>query len=88
MSVVHLSETGLNAGRRFCFSTADTSVHGMYAPLENPVFRAKCCLKCLVVWAIEGYEDDDEMPQWVKLMREEELSVISPVVIPTPVTSS
>lgn len=67
----HLSETGLNAGRRFCLATDGESVHGIYAPLQNPVFRANCCAKCLKVWANEAYDQDDEMPDYIKEIRTE-----------------
>lgn len=52
MSVVHLSETGFNAGRRLCLSTQEKSVHAAYAPLHRQEFRAGCCPECLKVWAL------------------------------------
>lgn len=69
MSLKHLSETGLHAGRRFCLSKDGESVHGMYAPLDNPEFRATCCPACLKVWAIEAYDDGDDTPDWVSEIR-------------------
>ncbi len=71
MSVVHLSETGFNAGRRLCLSTQEKSVHAAYAPLHRQEFRAGCCPECLKVWALEAYEDGDEMPDWVIKIRSE-----------------
>lgn len=70
--MIHLTETGFHAGRRFCMSNRSDgaqSVHGMYAPLDNPEFRAKCCPDCLKVWALEAYDDGDDMPQWVSDIR-------------------
>jgi hypothetical protein len=66
--LVHLSETGVNAGRRLCLAPRDESsrsVHAMYAPLGNPTFRASVCLKCLEVWATEAYEDGENMPLYI-----------------------
>ena len=66
--MIHLTETGYNAGRLFCLSQMhhdDTKAHGAYAPLHLSDFRAKCCTECLKVWANEAYEDGDDMPQWV-----------------------
>lgn len=67
---VHLSETGFNAGRRLCESMEGRSVHAMYAPLANPVFRAKCCPACLKVWANQAYDEGDEMPDYIRELRE------------------
>ena len=70
--MIHLTETGYNAGRLFCLSTMaedDTKVHGACAPLHLADFRGKCCKDCLKVWATEAYDDDDEMPAWVSEMR-------------------
>lgn len=66
--VVHLSETGLHAGRRFCGAARDDgnrSVHGIYAPLHAPEFRKEVCDACLTIWANEAYDDGDEMPDYV-----------------------
>ena len=71
--MIHLTETGYNAGRLFCLSTMaadDTKVHGAYAPLHLADFRGKCCQACLKVWATEAYDEtDDDMPEWVIAMR-------------------
>ena len=40
--MIHLAETGYNAGRLFCLSTMaedDTKVHGAYAPLHLSPYR-------------------------------------------------
>jgi len=66
---VHLSETGFNAGRRLCISISGRSVHAMYAALDNPVFRASCCTKCLGIWANSAYEIGDEMPDYIRALR-------------------
>lgn len=70
--VVHLTETGANAGRRLC--TADRSdgarnVHAVYAPLQNPTFRDQVCTACLQVWADKAYEDGDAMPDYIAELR-------------------
>jgi hypothetical protein len=65
LELVHLSETGLHAGRRLCLAPKDLSsrsVHAVYAPLHNPTFLATVCEKCLEVWAMEAYEDDADVP--------------------------
>ena len=70
--MIHLTETGYNAGRLFCSANrynaaadGDTFQHGVYAPLNDVAFREKCCSECLTTWALEAYDDGDEMPQWV-----------------------
>ena len=66
--LVHLSETGLNAGQRLCLAPRDgtsRSVHAMYAPLDNVDFRETVCAKCLSIWATEAYEAGDEMPEYI-----------------------
>jgi hypothetical protein len=68
LEYVHLSETGLHAGRRLCLAPKDQSsrsVHAMYAPLNNPTFLASVCEKCLHVWALEAYDDSDEIPEYL-----------------------
>jgi hypothetical protein len=70
--MIHLSETGYHAGRLFCLDNkveGDTSTHGMYAPLHLSSFRSQCCNKCLKVWADEAYDEGDEMPEWVTVIR-------------------
>lgn len=69
MSPVHLSETGLHAGRRLCMSSHGTSVHASYAPLDKLLYRQTCCTACLKVWATEAYDEGDEMPGWVITIR-------------------
>jgi hypothetical protein len=68
LELVHLSETGLHAGRRLCLAPKDhssRSVHAMYAPLHNPSFLASVCEKCLHVWALEAYEDGEDIPDYL-----------------------
>ena len=70
--MIHLSETGYHAGRLFCLGTKteeDTSAHGMFVPLHLADFRAKYCPDCLKAWAMEAYDEGDEMPEWVVEMR-------------------
>lgn len=71
--VVHLSETGVNAGRRFCSASRDDgnrSVHAMYAPLHAPEFRQNVCEACLSIWANEAYEEGDSMPEYIAEVRQ------------------
>jgi hypothetical protein len=67
--MIHLSETGYNAGRRLCGSTSGESVHAMYAPLNNPEWRATVCASCMKTWADEAYEGGDEMPLYIQEWR-------------------
>lgn len=76
--MIHLSETGLNAGRRLCLATDDESVHAMYAPLQKPEFRATVCPVCLKVWAMEAYDEGDEMPEYIKEIRVKAISLEPP----------
>lgn len=71
--MIHLTETGVNAGRRLCptdRSDGAQSVHAMYAPLENPEFRETVCPECLKVWAMEAYEEGDELPDYILAVRQ------------------
>ena len=72
--MIHLTETGFHAGRRLCLTARDDgarNVHAAYAPLHLAEFRSQCCPDCLRVWALEAYDDDDtDMPDWVRAMRE------------------
>lgn len=68
LELVHLSETGPNAGRRLCLAPRDQSsrsVHAMYAPLHNPTFLASVCVTCLHIWALEAYEDGEDVPDYL-----------------------
>lgn len=75
--MIHLTETGFNAGRPFCLTdrvaatqAGDTFQHGAYAPLHKDDVRALCCPECLKVWALEAYDDTDtDMPEWVAEIR-------------------
>jgi hypothetical protein len=70
--VVHLSETGPHAGRRFCGASRDDgnrSVHAMYAPLHSPEFRQNVCRACLETWATEAYEEGGPMPEYIAEVR-------------------
>lgn len=72
LDLVHLSETGLHAGRRLCLAPRDQSgrsVHAVFAPLQNETFRDQVCPKCLEVWAVEAYEDGDTMPEYIAAIR-------------------
>lgn len=69
--VIHLSETGYYAGRRLCLAQDGQSVHAVYAPLHKEEFRQKVCPECLKSYAIYGYDEGDEMPDWVQKIRSE-----------------
>lgn len=76
--VIHLSETGLRAGHRFCGAARDgasRSVHAMYAPLQNPEFRATVCDACLTTWAIEAYDDGETMPDYIAEARQKHKAI-------------
>lgn len=73
--VVHLSETGVHAGRRFCGAARDDgnrSVHAMYAPLDAAEFRQSVCEACLTIWANEAYDDGDAMPSYIAEARQKQ----------------
>jgi hypothetical protein len=68
LELVHLSVTGLHAGRRLCLAPTDQSsrsVHAIYAPLSNPTFLATVCEKCLHIWALEAYDDGENIPDYL-----------------------
>lgn len=70
--LVHLSETGLHAGRRLCLAPTDQSsrsVHAIYAPLSNSTFLATVCEKCLHIWALEAYDDGENIPDYLVELR-------------------
>lgn len=70
--MIHLTQTGYYAGHRLCQTARDDgedNAHAMHAPLDDAGFRAKCCPVCLKTWAVEAYDDGDEMPDWVRVMR-------------------
>lgn len=64
MSVTHLTFTGVDAGRPICDrprAEDDKGVHMVYAPLDNPEFRAKVCPHCLEAYV--GSFDEDELAE-------------------------
>jgi hypothetical protein len=70
--MIHLTLTGIHAGRRLCLASredGEQNAHAAYAPLQLADFRSKCCPHCLHTWAIEAYEPGDDMPPWVEEMR-------------------
>lgn len=69
--VIHLSETGYYAGRRLCLAQDGQSVHAVYAPLHKEEYRQRVCPECLKSYAIYGYDEGDEMPEWVHKIRSE-----------------
>ena len=70
--MIHLTLTGIHAGRRLCLASredGEQNAHAVYAPLNLADYRAKCCPHCLNTWAVEAYDQGEEMPQWVQDMR-------------------
>lgn len=70
--MLHLTETGLHAGRLLCEGerrAEDQHAHAVYAPLHLSDFRARTCANCLRVWAREAYDEGEAMPAWVGEMR-------------------
>ncbi len=81
-AIVHLTHIGVSAGVLLCGSprVADGDyAHASMAPLASEAFRARCCPECLKVWAMDAYEDGDEMPAWVREVRSP-----APVAAPVP----
>lgn len=70
--MIHLTEQGLNAGRRLCLtnrSDGQRNVHAAMAPLHLSDFRQQTCQECLKIWAIEAYDERDDMPDHVRALR-------------------
>lgn len=70
--MIHLTYTGPNAGRILCEAPRESNgeyAHATYCPLDNPAFRAKVCPECLKTWALYAYDDQDDMPDWVRELR-------------------
>jgi hypothetical protein len=70
--MIHLTETGYNAGRRFCLTDrhdGQRNVHAAHAPLHLADFRRDTCQQCLKIWAMEAYEDGDDMPDYIRDIR-------------------
>lgn len=70
---MHLTMTGVYAGTPICGEVKephDEGVHMIYAPLDNPEFRAKVCPKCLAAY-VDSFEEDElpEASDWVKAAR-------------------
>ena len=56
---IHLTETGINAGRRLCLTPRDDgqrNVHAAHAPLHLPDFRMQTCQECLMIWQESEHE--------------------------------
>lgn len=70
--MIHLTEQGLNAGRRLCLtnrSDGKQNVHAAQAPLHLPDFRMQTCQECLKIWALEAYDEQDDMPDYIRALR-------------------
>ncbi|NEX60225.1 hypothetical protein [Noviherbaspirillum galbum] len=70
--MVHLTETGVHAGRRLCAAPrndGERNVHAAMAPLHNPSVRAQVCPACLKTWALEAYDPSDDMPDYIVMLR-------------------
>ena len=73
--MIHLTYTGVYAGTLLCGKARkidNAHAHAVYAPLEKADYRATVCPECLKYYALDAYDDtDDDMPEWVKAIREE-----------------
>lgn len=70
--MIHLTETGVNAGRRLCLTNRNDgqrNVHAAHAPLHLSDFRKDCCQECMKIWADEAYDEGDEMPEYIQALR-------------------
>lgn len=74
--MIHLTETGVNAGRLLCLSDRaekqaqqDIFNHFAYAPMHDPNYRMMVCPECLKAYADFAFEDGDDMPDWVFQIR-------------------
>jgi len=50
---IHLTETGINEGRRLCLTPRNDgarNVNAAHAPLHLPDFRLQTCQECLMIW--------------------------------------
>jgi hypothetical protein len=74
--MIHLTYTGVYAGTLLCGKARkldDAHAHAVYAPLHKDEYRATVCPVCLKYYALDAYDDtDDDMPDWVKTIREGE----------------
>lgn len=51
--MIHLTETGVNAGRRLCLTNRNDGQRNMpadSAPLHLSDFRKDCCQECMKIW--------------------------------------
>jgi hypothetical protein len=71
----HLTETGQNAGRRFCNTSRDDGEGNSHLPYsvdiwDNKEWRDSLCVDCLRVYVNEVWDDTDtDIPQWVQQLR-------------------
>lgn len=71
--MIHLTEQGINAGRRLCLtnrSDGQRNVHAAYAPLHLSDFRKDTCQECMKIWALEAYDDDEPLPDYIQAIRQ------------------
>ena len=72
--MIHLTEQGINSGRRLCLtnrSDGQQNIHAALAPLHLPDFRTQTCQECLKIWAAEAYDDSDDMPEYIQALRKQ-----------------
>lgn len=71
--MIHLTFTGVSAGTLLCGQPREGKEvnHAVYAPLEKEEFRKNCCPKCLSIYAFHAYDEGDEMPDYIKEIRNE-----------------
>ena len=72
--LTHMTYTGYAAGNLLCNMVRNESimslVHASYAPLNNPEYRKQVCLCCLKVWADYAYDEVEEMPDYIREIRD------------------
>lgn len=77
--MVHMTESGVNAGRRLCGVSRDDgqrNVHAVLTPLHNPAVREQICPSCIKAWAMEAYEEGDFMPDYIVAIRKEAAATV------------
>lgn len=77
--MVHMTESGVNAGRRLCGASRDDgqrNVHAVLTPLHNATVREQICPACLKVWALEAYEEGDDMPDYIVDIRKDAVATV------------
>ena len=66
--MIHLTFTGVQAGRPFCGIDRDANpdarfAHFVYAPVDLPAYRADICRDCLRA-VLSTYDPGEDRPAW------------------------